>query len=347
MISRTNIVLAVLLGIVVLLAAMSRVDYSVPNVEVLADLSMKYTPASTAYEPSEVFANGMTQQAPVPGTIARGQMPLHFAPLPKEADPKAMVPGKELVNPFSLEVLLRQTQLEFERDEAARKAAAEKNAADVAKAAEEAKSSEEAKTSSPASKTPKTAATDMDVATPATGNKTAESKPAESKPAETPEAVAARRFQASVDRGNDIFLAFCACCHGPAGTDPGMVAMRGYTPPPRYFQTAKSDGTPNEWNDGQLFHIVTYGRLNMPQFEVQLPPESRWDAINYVRTLQKAAVPPADEKPGDNTESDSATAAKAELKTAQPDDKLRESAKAKLSKSTIKGDTAPLNVDKK
>ena len=54
----------------------TRVDYSRPNIEVLPD--MKYTPAWTAYEINPHFGNGPTLQTAVAGTIARGQLPLHF-----------------------------------------------------------------------------------------------------------------------------------------------------------------------------------------------------------------------------------------------------------------------------
>ena len=38
--------------------------------------------------------------------------------------------------------------------------------------------------------------------------------------------------------------------------------------------------------DGQLFHILTYGQGSMADFAGQLSPEQRWDAINFVRTMQ-------------------------------------------------------------
>lgn len=92
--NRTNIVLTVLLVIVIMLTAASRVDYTQPNIEILPD--MKYTPAWAAYSPNPVFANGRTLQAPVAGTIARGQMPLHFEATKEDA----LRAGEELENPY-------------------------------------------------------------------------------------------------------------------------------------------------------------------------------------------------------------------------------------------------------
>jgi mono/diheme cytochrome c family protein len=93
-VTRTNITLTTVLLVVVLLTFATRVDYSRPNFEILPD--MKYSPASTAYTPSSVFPNGRTLQAPVAGTIPRGQMPLHYAATKEDA----IRAGEELANPF-------------------------------------------------------------------------------------------------------------------------------------------------------------------------------------------------------------------------------------------------------
>lgn len=94
MINRTNIVLAVLLVGVLIVTALSGVDYSRPNFEILPD--MKYSPAWSAYEKNPNFLNGRTLQAPVPGTIARGEIPLHFAATKEDA----VRAGQELLNPY-------------------------------------------------------------------------------------------------------------------------------------------------------------------------------------------------------------------------------------------------------
>ena len=92
--SRTNTVLSILLVAVAFMSFAGHVDYTRPNIEVLPD--MKYTPAWTAYQPSPVFANGRTLQEPVTGTIARGQMPLHFEATKEDA----VRAGEELQNPY-------------------------------------------------------------------------------------------------------------------------------------------------------------------------------------------------------------------------------------------------------
>lgn len=94
MIGRTNIVLGSLLAVVVALTAWVRVDYSIPNMEVLPD--MKYSPAWKAYTNNPNFPNGRTLQTPVSGTIARGDMPLHYLATKEDA----IRAGEELRSPY-------------------------------------------------------------------------------------------------------------------------------------------------------------------------------------------------------------------------------------------------------
>lgn len=73
-VNRINIVLALLLFIVVTLVALHDVDLSQPNYEFLPN--MKRSAASNAYSANAVFQDGRTMQTPVPGSIARGDLPL-------------------------------------------------------------------------------------------------------------------------------------------------------------------------------------------------------------------------------------------------------------------------------
>jgi mono/diheme cytochrome c family protein len=97
----------------------------------------------------------------------------------------------------------------------------------------------------------------------------------------TPEGVA------SAVRGAVDFQTFCVACHGADGTGNGLVAKRGFPPPPSLLV-----GKSREMKDGQLLHILTYGQNSMPQFAAQLSLERRWDVINYIRTLQEATPLP-------------------------------------------------------
>lgn len=91
----------------------------------------------------------------------------------------------------------------------------------------------------------------------------------------------AAQLQESIRRGSDTYRVFCISCHGVAGAGDGPVAKRGFPPPPSLLT-----GNSLKMKDGQLFHILTYGQGSMSGFAGQIPRERRWDAINYVRSLQ-------------------------------------------------------------
>ncbi len=89
----------------------------------------------------------------------------------------------------------------------------------------------------------------------------------------------------AIERGRFIFVNFCTSCHGPEGDGDGLMVIRGYPPPPPW-STEQS----RLRQDGELFHIISYGRNNMPGHRKQLSQEDRWKAVSYVRALQHRAV---------------------------------------------------------
>ena len=95
--SRTNIVLAVIVLVVLLSTLLIQVDHSRPNLQIYMGDDMTYSPAYRAFDPNENFVDGRTSQPPVPGTVARGEMPFdHF-----EATPEgAQLAGERLMNPL-------------------------------------------------------------------------------------------------------------------------------------------------------------------------------------------------------------------------------------------------------
>lgn len=92
--TRINIVLSVLLLLTSLLTVVVKVDYTHPNNEFLP--TMVYSPASSAFAANSVFPNGRTLQAPVPGTIPRGELPIYYLATKEDAERA----GKELKHPF-------------------------------------------------------------------------------------------------------------------------------------------------------------------------------------------------------------------------------------------------------
>ena len=92
---KLNLVLLVAFGVSLGLNWAVRRDPAEPNREILPE--MVRTARYNAFAPNENFADGKTLQAPEPGTIPRGYLPLHYA----AAKEDALRAGEELQNPFS------------------------------------------------------------------------------------------------------------------------------------------------------------------------------------------------------------------------------------------------------
>ena len=81
-------------------------------------------------------------------------------------------------------------------------------------------------------------------------------------------------------RGQYIFTNYCAVCHGVSGAGDGPIIPK-YPNPPSY-QTEKSKALA----DGNMFHVITMGRNNMPSHAAQVEADDRWKVILYIRKLQ-------------------------------------------------------------
>jgi mono/diheme cytochrome c family protein len=93
-------------------------------------------------------------------------------------------------------------------------------------------------------------------------------------------------------RGAIVFATFCQPCHGTGGRGDGLVAQRGFPPPPSLVAEHAV-----KLPDGQLFHILTYGQNNMASYASQISRADRWRSILYVRALQQAALEPTPPAP--------------------------------------------------
>lgn len=100
----------------------------------------------------------------------------------------------------------------------------------------------------------------------------------------------------SLARGEELFLRFCAVCHGPdaAGTtcyldDPEI----GW--PCAYPLVA-----PNviAYPDGYIYGMIRVGRGIMPPYGHQIGHYDRWNVVNYIRQLQGAAASPGQSPQG-------------------------------------------------
>lgn len=88
---------------------------------------------------------------------------------------------------------------------------------------------------------------------------------------------------AQLDRGRTMYATYCQPCHGLSGIGDGLVVQRGFPAPPSLL-TEKA----KKMEDGTMFHIITYGQVNMPSLASQMQALDRWRAILYVRSLQAA-----------------------------------------------------------
>lgn len=95
---------------------------------------------------------------------------------------------------------------------------------------------------------------------------------------------------ASLVRGEIVYSANCASCHGDGGLGDGPAAV-GLNPAP-----ASIAHTSQMMSDAYLFWRVSEGgvpfRTAMPAWKGVLDERARWDAINYVRALGQGAVTP-------------------------------------------------------
>jgi mono/diheme cytochrome c family protein len=91
---------------------------------------------------------------------------------------------------------------------------------------------------------------------------------------------------ATADVGADLYAVNCSHCHGPEGDGEGPVApfLEGGGSDP----IANLQEMPNDFNDGELFHVVTYGLGDyMPPFKRLMTPEQRWAVVEYIREFEE------------------------------------------------------------
>lgn len=94
-----------------------------------------------------------------------------------------------------------------------------------------------------------------------------------------------------LEQGRLAYTRFCSHCHGPRGRGDGKVARASGA------LSFPLSGRPTlEKADGEIFHIITYGRNNMPPHALQLPAAERWRVVRYLRELHRAEL--AELKPG-------------------------------------------------
>src|ERR1035437_3422375 len=97
------------------------------------------------------------------------------------------------------------------------------------------------------------------------------------------------RTAAVLERVQAVSRMYCAVCHGTWGTGDGPV-VNPY-PKPASLQSTKIRAYP----DAAIFHVVWYGGTAMPSYNKQILARDIWATIHYIRAVQKAYGPLADD----------------------------------------------------
>ncbi len=94
---------------------------------------------------------------------------------------------------------------------------------------------------------------------------------------------------ASVHRGRLDFQINCAVCHGPMGMGNGNAVKYGMAG----IGIGVGSNAANTLTDGYIFGMIRNGRGLMPTYN-RIEEMSRWDIVNYLRTLQGKGTIAAD-----------------------------------------------------
>jgi mono/diheme cytochrome c family protein len=90
---------------------------------------------------------------------------------------------------------------------------------------------------------------------------------------------------AQMKEAERLYLINCAICHGPNLDGNGPLWKGGDGPYPAAPRNLKDDYT-KKLSDGQIFHVITYGKGQMGSYASQVFPEQRWWIISYIRSKQ-------------------------------------------------------------
>lgn len=90
-------------------------------------------------------------------------------------------------------------------------------------------------------------------------------------------------------RGQAMYSTYCLVCHGPKGEGDGSIVPKFPRPPS--LQSDKVRG----WTDGRIYHVISAGQNLMPSYASQIGTADRWAIIHYVRAIQRAQHPTAED----------------------------------------------------
>lgn len=100
-------------------------------------------------------------------------------------------------------------------------------------------------------------------------------------------------YQATEDimlLGRQRYETFCVVCHGRDG-NAANGPVNGKVMGILSVNTESVENMP----DGQIYHIISYGRGRMPNYRAQMDDKERWAVVHYMRALYRATVAGDDE----------------------------------------------------
>jgi len=88
---------------------------------------------------------------------------------------------------------------------------------------------------------------------------------------------------ALLKRGQERFRIYCTPCHSELGDGRGMVAQRGFPPPPSYHIDRLRQAPVQHFYD-----VITNGHGAMYSFAERVELTDRWAIAAYIRALQRS-----------------------------------------------------------
>lgn len=86
--------------------------------------------------------------------------------------------------------------------------------------------------------------------------------------------------------GQKYYETHCTVCHGSKGEGgeaaKSVVSEKMGKKPPSLLSEKVTD-----WNDAQVYHVITMGQGLMGPYASHIPQQYRWQVVNYIRHLQK------------------------------------------------------------
>ena len=90
----------------------------------------------------------------------------------------------------------------------------------------------------------------------------------------------------SMERGEELYMRFCAVCHGDDGVGANAYIADKHSTLPAYNLSGAQVAA---YSDQYLYAMIRVGRGLMPEYGSRITHFDRWTIVNYVRELQLQA----------------------------------------------------------